>query len=171
MASIRDHKQMEQRRRKAARMFARGCAVAEVAGKLGVSRQAANGWRLHWRKDGEAGLRSKGAAGPKRRLSAEQAAQVVADLVAGPTAQGYATELWTLPRVAKLIKQRTGQAYHPGHVWRVLRALGFSCQRPARRAIERDEPAIKRWKKSTWPRLKKKPVAKDAPSPSSTRAD
>jgi transposase len=81
------------------------------------------------------------------------------------------TAVWTLPRVAKLIEQRTGQSYHPGHVWRVLRGLGFSCQQPTRRAIERDEVAIARWKRVDWPRLKKKPGRKGGPSSSSTRAD
>jgi transposase len=80
------------------------------------------------------------------------------------------TAVWTLPRVAKLIAERTGRRYHPGHVWKLLRGLGFSCQQPTRRAIERDEPAIARWQKVEWPRLKKKPGGNAAPSSSSTRA-
>jgi transposase len=59
-------------------------------------------------------------------------------LLAGPLAHGYKTNLWTLPRVALLIKDLTGVSYHPGHVWRLLGASGFSCQRPERRAVERD---------------------------------
>jgi transposase len=96
---------------------------------------------------------------------------VAAALVEGPQAHGYVTAVWTLPRVAKLIAQRTGQRYHPGHVWKLLRGLGFCCQQPTRRAIERDEAAIARWQKVEWPRLKKKPAGSAGPSSSSTRAD
>jgi len=67
----------------------------------------------------------------------------------------YKTQLWTLPRVAALIEHLTGVHYNPGHVWRVMGSLGFSCQRPERRAIERDEKAIRQWKRVQWPELKK----------------
>jgi transposase len=116
-------------------------------------------------------LRSKGPAGPKARLTPEQCAAIGTELVAGPEAHGYATALWTLPRVAKLIEDRFGVRYHPAHVWKLLRSLGFSCQQPTRRAIERDEAAITEWKKREWPRLKKKRGPKAAPSSSSTRVD
>jgi transposase len=70
------------------------------------------------------------------------------------------TEVWTLPRVAKVIRNEFGVGYHPGHVSKVLSAMGFSCQRPSRRAIERDEEKIRHWKRHKWPAIKKKPVAK-----------
>src|SRR5258708_40142524 len=104
-----------------------------------------------------------------RSLSAAQQADVAAAIIEGPQAHGYATAMWTLPRVAKLIEQRTGLGYHPGHVWRVLRGLGFSCQQPTRRAIERDEVAIAEWKRVGGRRLKKRAAAKAAPSASSTK--
>ena len=77
------------------------------------------------------------------------------ELVRGPTAHGYATQLWTLARVAEVIERITGVCYHPGHVWRLLRELGWSVQRPARRAAERDEEGIAGWVKEDWPRVKK----------------
>ncbi len=80
-------------------------------------------------------------------------------LLAGPVAHGYRTALWTLPRVAGLIEDVTGVRYHPGHVWRLLGASGFSCQRPERRAVERDEPAIRHWKQVRSPALKRKHAA------------
>ena len=171
MAKQRDHGAMEQRRLKAAKLFAQGKGPSEVARSLKVRRQSAHDWQRRWRDGGTVALRSRGAAGPKRKLTIDQQAEIAAAVVAGPQAQGYATAVWTLPRVAKLIEQRTGQRYHPGHVWRILRELGFSCQQPTRRAIERDEAAIAHWKRVTWPRLKKKPSAKAAPSFSSTKAD
>src|SRR5450432_2843427 len=162
---------MEKRRLKAAKLFARGKGPSEVARLLKVRRQSAHDWQRRWQVGGVEALRSKGAAGPKSKLSPAQQADLVAALVEGPQAHGYVTAVWTLPRVAKLIERRTGQSYHPGHVWRLLRSLGFSCQQPTRRAIERDEAAITHWKKVEWPRLKKKPGAKAVPSSSSTRVD
>jgi transposase len=114
-------------------------------------------------------LASKGPAGPKAKLTATQMEKVIAGLLAGPTAHGYKTNLWTLPRVAGLIEDLTGVRYHPGHVWRLLGASGFSCQRPERRAIERDEKAIGHWKQVEWPALKKKPASGNKPSSSSTK--
>jgi transposase len=71
--------------------------------------------------------------------------------------------------VAALIEQLTGVRYHPGHVWRLMGSLGFSCQRPERRAVERNEPAIRRWKQVEWPALKKKPADSAGRSSLSTK--
>ena len=169
MSKKRDHQAMERRRGRAAKMFGKGSGAAEVAKRLGVARQVGYRWKQAWEQGGKAALASKGQAGPKSKLSAMQARQVVDVLLEGPAALGFKTHLWTLPRVAMLIERMTGVRYHPGHVWRVLGALGFSCQRPERRAIERDPKAIGRWKRSRWPEIKKKPTGSDAPSSSSTR--
>lgn len=162
---------MEKRRLKAVRLFAAGKGASEVARLLGVRRQSAHGWLKAWQAKGPEALKSKGAAGPKSRLSEEQKRRIVEAIVAGPRAAGYLTEVWTLPRVAKLIEKQTGERYHPGHVWWLLRQMGLSCQQPTRRAIERNEAAIAEWKKRTWPALKKKRARKAAPSSSSTRVD
>jgi transposase len=156
MAKKRDHAQLEKRRRRAAQMFDRNVPVPEVVRRLGVARQVAYRWHAAWETGGEAALASKGAAGPKCKLTAAQTQQVIDALLKGPLAQGYKTQLWTLPRMAGLIENLTGVRYHPGHVWRILGNLGFSCQRPERRAIERDETAIGEWKRVKWPALKKK---------------
>ena len=170
MTSQRDHAEMEKRRLKAAKLFEDGLGPSEVARRLGVRRQSAHDWQKRWREGGVEALRSAGAAGPKRRLSEAQQRELAAAIVEGPVAHGYTTAVWTLPRIAKLIRQRTGQRYHPAHVSKVLRTLGFSCQRPSRRAIERNEEQIAHWKRVEWPRLKKKPGGKAAPSSSSTKA-
>ena len=92
-------------------------------------------------------------------------------LVAGPEAAGFATPLWTLERVAKVIRREFGFACHPTTALRVLRdRLGWSCQKPVGRALERDEAAIATWKRKTWPALKKRPAPKAARSSSSTKA-
>ena len=170
MTKQRDHAELEKRRLRAVKLFEQGKGPSEVARLLQVRRQSAHSWQQRWAKGGAAALRSRGAAGPKAQLSAEQREGIAAALVEGPQAHGYVTAVWTLPRVAKLIAQRTGRRYHPGHVWKLLRGLGFSCQQPTRRARERDEAAIARWQKVDWPRLKKKPAGSAAPSSLSTRA-
>jgi transposase len=101
-------------------------------------------------------LRSAGRAGRKPRLSDEQLAAVEEALTNGAEANGYANELWTLPRVAEVIARVTGVSYHPGHVWHVLRdQLDWTWQRPARRAVERNDAAVEQWVTKRWPQLKK----------------
>jgi transposase len=159
---MRDHALLEKRRLRAARLFDKNVSVPEVVRRLGVTRQVAYRWHQTWQAGGEAALASKGSAGPKAKLSPDQIEQITEALLKGPSAQGYKTQLWTLPRVAALIENLTGIRYHPGHVWRILGDLGFSCQRPERRAIERDEDAIRQWRRVKWPALKKKRSGKAA---------
>ena len=157
MAAKRDHKKMEQRRKRSATMFNKGYSASEVARRLGVGRQSSGRWKKAWEAGGGHALKSNGQAGRKPLLDAQQQGEITRALIQGPEAQGYRTNLWTLPRVALLIKGMTGVDYHPGHVWYLLRSWGFSCQRPTRRAIERNERKITAWKHTTWPALKKGP--------------
>ena len=156
MAKTRDRAQLERRRLRAARLFDQGLSTPEVARRLGVARQVGYRWKNAWQKGGLAALASRGQTGPKPRLDPNQTQEVVDALLAGPAAHGYRTQLWTLPRVAALIEKLTGVRYHPGHVWKLLGSSGFSCQRPERRAVERDEPAIGHWKHVRWLAIKKK---------------
>ena len=110
---------------------------------LGVSRQTAHQWYHRWRRGGWRGLKAAGRVGRKPRLDRRQLGRVEKALLRGPRAHGFATELWTPPRVATVITRLTGIHYHPGHVWYLLRALHWSLQRPARRARERDEGVIR----------------------------
>ena len=167
----RDFGGLERRRMRAVRLFERGETQSAVAQRLDVSRTTAMRWARAWDQQGRDGLRAAGRAGRKPRLSEEQLQQVEEVLLGGPLRSGYATEYWTLPRVAEVIEQLTEVRYHPGHVWRVLRKLGWSRQKPTTRARERDEAAIERWVKTTWPRVKKTPPAKARRSSSSTKAD
>jgi transposase len=147
---------MEERRMRAAELLERGVIPAEIARRVGVAHQVVSEWRKSWRQGGREALRSAGPAGRKSKLSAEQLAQVENALVQGAAANGYLTDVWTLPRVAEVIQHVTGVSYHPGHVWYVLRdQLDWTCQRPARRAVERNDEAIERWVKQRWPQLKK----------------
>jgi len=137
-------------------MFDKELSAPEVARRLGVARQVAYRWREAWQTGGSTALASKGPAGRKAKITPSQTEQVIKALLVGPAAHGYKTQLWTLPRVAALIEDLTGVRYHPGHVWRLLGVLGFSWQRPERRAVERDEPASRQWKRVQWPAIKTK---------------
>jgi transposase len=159
----RDFSQLERRRLKAAKLFDQGLSQAEVSRKLQVHRQSVSRWHHTWLHNGANALKKAGRAGRKPRLHPEQLEQVCQGLKAGPETLGYGTGLWTTWRVADLIERQTGQKFHPGHVWRILRALGWSCQRPAGRATQRDEAAIQRWKRVRWPEIKKKPSRSAAP--------
>ncbi len=128
---------------RAARLFAQGLRPAEVARQLGVSRQSATIWHYAWEEEGVRGLRQTGRFGRPPLLTAKELKDVQRALLKGPGAYGWSTELWTLQRVADVIAIETGR-YHIGHVWKVLRRLGWSWQKPARRATERDEEAITR---------------------------
>jgi transposase len=148
---------MEKRRLQAAALFEQGgLSQAEIGRRLGVSHQTVSDWHEYWAKGGAAALRGAGRAGRMRRLSAEQLAEVESALAKGALANGYSTDLWTLSRVAEIIEKTTGVRFSYGHTWRVLREqLGWSRQRPARRAVERDNAAVERWVKEEWPKLKK----------------
>jgi transposase len=152
----RDFEGMERRRQRAAGMFERGAAQADVARDLGVSRQSVSRWYGDWRREGTAGLRAAGRAGRMPKLTDAELAEVDAALRRGPRAHGFATDLWTLQRVAAVIEATTGVRYHPGHVWKLLRdKLGWTRQRPMRRAVERDDEAITAWIAGRWPKIKR----------------
>ena len=159
----------EARRLRAAELFAQGRSQAEVARDLGVSRQSAHLWHTRFEQGGVDALRSRGPSGPDPKLSDAQLATVEQALLAGAMANGFDTDLWTLERITVVIAQLTGVRYHPGHVWVILRRrLGWTLQRPERRASERDEEAIQRWVAQEWPRIKKGPPQKRPGSSSST---
>jgi transposase len=158
----RDFDALEDRRLRAHALLKRGLTDAEVARQVGAHRQSVGRWRKQIDEHGRAGLKKAGRAGRKPRLSKTDLRQIERKLKQGPEALGYETGLWTLQRVAELIKQECGVKYHPGHVWWLLGKMGWSCQRPAGRALERDEVSIEQWKKKRWPRLKKKPSGKAA---------
>jgi transposase len=160
---------LEARRLQAAELFAQGRTQAEVAHELGVSRQSAHVWHARFAQGGVDALRSRGPTGPDPRLSDAQLAKVEQALFQGAQANGFATDLWTLERITVVIAQLTGIRYHPGHVWVILRRrLGWTLQRPERRASERDEQAIARWVAHEWPGIKKGPPQNRPGSSSST---
>jgi transposase len=156
--------ELEVRRRIAADLLGNGKTPAEVVELLGVSLSSAKRWKKVVEREGPAGLAAKPHPGPRPKLSEHQRDELCDLLVAGALAAGFATDLWTCFRVGDLIQKRFGISYHFNHVGRLLHDLGFSQQQPRRRARERDEAAIARWREYDWPRIKKGDDAGKLPS-------
>jgi len=152
----RSRTEWQQLRQTAVERFVAGERAVTVAGALHVSYEAVRGWYHQWR-DGDTSVLEVRQRGPKPRLTTDQLAQLQTELLRGPATHGYRTELWTLERIARLIKQLFGVAYHPGHVFKIMQALGWSCQKPQRRAQKRDEARIQQWLHEDWPRIKRGP--------------
>lgn len=148
------------RRIRAARLLQAGHAPAQVAAMVRAPRQTVYRWREVLEAEGLDGLREMSKGGRPAKLGAEELSRLQVALLEGPTAHGFGTPLWTLKRVRLFIERQFGVRYSEVHVWRLLGQLGFSNQRPERRALERDDVAIEHWKKHTWPGLKKKPAEK-----------
>ena len=102
-------------------------------------------------------MKAKRHPGGKSRLSDQQREELVELLKQGPKAHGFPTDLWTCRRVTELIEKQFAVRYDPSQVWRILRSLGWSCQKPERRARERDEQAIAAWREERWGHIKKRP--------------
>lgn len=159
MGKIREHRDfaaLESRRMRAAELFRKGESQSEVSRILQVSRQSASRWYEEWKGKGRKGLKGAGRAGRKPKLGSGDLQRLGKALLRGAQAFGYVSGLWTLERISQAIKKLYHVEYHPGHVWKLLARLGWSCQRPTRRAKERDDVLIRRWIRQKWPRIKKK---------------
>ncbi len=167
MGTRRDRAELEARRLQGARLLRQGVKPAEVARWLKVSRTSVWRWGQALAANGRRALRQAPRTGRPPRLSEANKKQLLAALKAGALAQGYSTDPWTLACVGKLIEELSGIRYSESGVWRLLKSLNFSCQRPSGRAGKRDETAIRRWKTKHWPVLKKTAREKAEPSSSS----
>jgi transposase len=153
----------EARRERAWELKQKGWKQKDIAEALGVSAGAVSQWLKRAAEDGREALRRQPRKGASPRLTASQLAQLPELLKRGAEALGFQGEVWTQPRVTALIQAQFGVAYHPSHVGRLLKRLGWSRQQPVVRASQRDEAVIERWRSTTWDTLKKKPGGKDAP--------
>lgn len=149
--------ELERRRRRAMQLLEEGLAPVDVAKRLGVDRRSVRRWKAAYRRGGKQALKAKPAPGRPLKLGISERKALETILLEGAQAAGYSSDLWTCRRVAEVIEDRFGVDYHPGHVARLLHDLGWSPQKPQRRAVERDEDRVQRWVKHDWPRIKKKP--------------
>lgn len=148
--------ELEARRLRAVDLLRDGKSNTEVARLIGVDVSSVKRWKRALAQGGVAALAAKPNRGRPPRLTLEQKKALSSLVRAGARAAGFRTDLWTCGRVAQAIRDRFGVTYHPDHVGRILHALGFSQQKPQRRARQRDEAAIERWRKRHWQRIKKR---------------
>lgn len=151
--------ELERRRLRALALLEDGLQPSEVAQRVDVDRRSVRRWKAAAREHGKAGVRARAAPGRPSKLTPARKRRLEALLLKGPLANGFDTDLWTCPRVGEVIKRRFGIDYHVDHVGRLLHDLGWSPQKPVRRAAERDEQEIRRWVREDWPRVKKTPGA------------
>lgn len=148
-------KELEQRRLQAGRYFNQGKTAYFIEKHFDVSSTTAREWRTRWQN----GTLQAGHQGNTSKLTLAQKKDVARRILKGPRAVGYTTELWTLSRITDLIKKTQAVHYEPRSVWHLLHAIGFSCQKPVRRAKERNERAIRVWVQTEWPKLQKRGLA------------
>lgn len=146
----------ERLRNIAANLMDQEMAPATIATVLEVDAQTVRSWRRAYRKGGRAALASHKPPGRPLELDLPQRAQLAELLVKTPAELGFDKYLWTQQLIADLIWREFGVSYHHDHVGDILHQLGFTHQKPARRARERDEARIEAWRQETWPALLKK---------------
>ena len=148
--------ELEARRRQAVALLQDGKSNTEVARLVGADLSSVKRWKRAVAAGGLTALAAKPNRGRPPKLSPAQRQELAEILRAGPLAAGFRTNLWTCRRVAEVVRQRFGVEYHPDHVGRILHALGFTQQKPQRRATQRDEVAIEQWRMHDWERIKKR---------------
>lgn len=139
----------------AARLFAQGKPLTEVAAAVGSSKSSASRWKQAWEQGGEEALHAKPHLGPNPKLKPQQQRRLLVALKQGTRHWGYASSGWTGPLVRDLIQRLFGVSYHVDYIGPLLHKLGWSAQKPEQRARERNERAIARWRRDELPRLKK----------------
>jgi len=154
---------LERRRHRAIKLLKEGHPPVEVARMVGCDRRSVRRWNAAFRKGGGEAIKARPSPGRPPRLDEKDKRRLEEALLKGAKAAGFPTDLWTCPRVAQLIFDRFGLRYHVDHIGRLLHALGWSPQKPQRRAVERDEDEIRRWVKEEWPRVKKRCAAEGRP--------
>jgi transposase len=148
---------LEERRRRALALLDSGFYLNEVGRRVGCNASSVMRWRDARRRGGDKALQVRISPGRPAKLDGRQRRHLVRLLAEGPKVHGYLTNLWTITRIAEVIRRQFGVEYHRNHVGRLMRSLGWSPQKPARRALERDAIAIAQLKKQDWPSIKKTP--------------
>lgn len=149
---------LEDRRRRALALLDEGLSLNEVARRIGCSASSVQRWRDARRRGGRRALKVRFSPGRPPKLSRDQGRELVTVLLEGAMASGYATQLWTTARVAEVIWKMFRVRYHRDHVGRLLHSLGWSHQKPQKMALERNEAAIRRFRRREWPAVKKTPL-------------
>jgi transposase len=147
---------LEWRRFRALHLKEQGWSRHEIAEALGVSPVSVGRWFARVRQGGPEALRAHPSPGHPPKLSAAQQRLIPEFLWHVAEAYGFRGEVWTCARIARVIEEEFGVRYHKGHVSRLLKELGWTPQVPIKRALQRDEEAIARWRQEVWPELRRR---------------
>lgn len=147
--------ELERRRQRAMQLLDSGVGLSETAKRIDATVTSVFRWRQARKAGGDKALVSKPVPGRPKKLSASERERLLKILLKGAVAWGFPNEMWTLNRIGRVILKEFGVDYHPGHIWKVLKKAGWSCQTPERRAIQHDEAKIAHWKRYKWPAIKK----------------
>jgi transposase len=150
----------EGRRLRAWDLHQQGWSQKQIAVALGVTQGAV----ARGRAGGPDALRNRSRPGATPKLTLEQRARLPELLLRGAQAYGFLGDVWTQARIASVIQREFGVSYHADHIGRLLRAMGWSVQKPIERASERNDAEIERWRSEKWPAIKDTPKARDAHS-------
>ncbi len=150
-------KVLVERRRRALKLLDEGLSLNEIGRRLACPASSVLRWRDQREREGDGVFEVRSSPGRPSRLTEPQKKKLAKLLLKGAMAHKYRTDLWTTARVAEIVDRELGVRYHRDHIGRLLHSIGFSCQKPDRRAMERDEQRIEHWKQKEWPRIKKTP--------------
>jgi transposase len=157
--------ELERRRRRAVQRVLEGYSTEEVAEFLGVDPRSVRRWVAAHRESGDEGLIARPVSGRPPKLTSTQEKVIRRWLADKPTEHGFATDLWTGPRLALMIRQEFGIGLNPKYLTVWLRRRGFTPQKPRRVPRQRDPEVIAAWLRTQWPRIKKRPDARARTSP------
>jgi len=147
------HDVLERYRFRAIALWQEGKKISDIAHFFGLHRVTVSYWIAAYKRGGKRALRSKKAPGPSFKLTESDVKRVVDCLRQEATACGFETPLWTTKRVAQIIKSKTHKELDYSNVWRLLKRMGFTNQKPEKRAYEQDAKAVKKWIKEEWPKI------------------
>jgi len=148
--------ELQERRFRAISLFKEGYQPVDIAQIVKVDRRSVRRWNATYKKEGQKGIEANPSSGRPPKLNVKDKKKLEKALLKGAKEAGFNTDLWTCPRVVRLVEKLFGVSYHAHHVSKLLHSLGWTPQKPQRAAKERDEKEIRRWIKEEWPRIKKK---------------
>lgn len=145
---------LEHLRIQAIRLWKKGKTVEEISDFFGVTLGAIYKWIKIYKLKGLKALKRRKAPGAMPKLSKEELKKLLKVLTKSPDEYGYGTQLWDCKKVGKIIQDKFNKKIHNTNIWRLLKKLGFSYQKPEKIALQKDSKKVKMWIKQEWPKIK-----------------
>lgn len=150
-----NHKTLEEIRIRAVRQVQQGKSPEEVIAALGMTRCCIYNWLAAYRSGGWDALKAKKLYGRPKKLTGKQMESICKIIIQGnPQQYRFSFALWTLGLIQKLIYMKLGIKLSTASVWRLMKQLGLTCQRPLFRAYQQDKKAVDNWLRFTYPKIR-----------------